>query len=356
MCKFIKEKLKMQKKTTMDDIARELHVSRSLVSRALSDEYGVNDDTRTKIRLAALEMGYNFSKVKRLKKTKAIGKTENICVVIPRMDFIDENFYGKIVFGIEKSLNQRKIDFSLSIIEGNTKQEDEFLISVRRIKCDGIIIIGGISYKNIIALISSGFPTVMVDTAYGNFKNDRITSNGYWGCYDAVEYLINSGHRKIGFAGSLDYSDPFTERVRGFRECIEHYKHLQVEAVEIISQYGTQKEPFDLENARQLILQDNRPTAIMCANDPTAFKLYDFIGELGLKIPDDISIIGFDNCEKCEYVVPKLSSVNVPKCEIGKAAVELLLNRIADKDLITRDLKFDAALVIRDSVKILNKK
>lgn len=346
----------MVKKVTMDDIAKTLNISKALVSRALSDKYGVNDDTRTKIRITALEKGYNFSKVRNLKNSRDGGNIESISVVIPRLDFIDENYYGKIVSGIEKALNQRKITFNLTIIDAEQDDEKEFLINLRKIKSDGIIIIGFISYNNIIALISSDIPAVLVDATYVNFKNDRITSNNYWGCYDACEYLVAAGHQKIGFIGNMNYSETFKERYRGFIDCIAHYDN--VEAVEMTSQFGNLKEPVDFENVKKILAGSDRPTAIMCANDPTAFKLYDLLFEMGLKIPEDISVIGYDNCEKCEFVSPKLSSINVPKYEIGFSAVGMLLERIADRNLVTRDLKFDANLVNRDSIKIIkeNKK
>ncbi|MBR7092789.1 MAG: LacI family DNA-binding transcriptional regulator [Clostridia bacterium] len=342
----MKKSAKKAAKVTIKDLADAVGCSSTAVSRALNGKYGVSEKTRAKIRLEAMSRGYVGPHVRHGKKA---GLRQCFSIVVTHNDLLDENFHRQLVYGIEQELGRRGLTSFLTTVESIGGQE--LPLNISRIRADGIFIIGQLSLSNVAALLSGGIPVVMVDTLYLQLKADRVTMNNYQGGYTAANYLISRGHTSVAFVGDPDYSFGFAERYRGFCDCMQKHgvpadqQHL----VRTTAHLGTMS--VDEEQMHRLLSGPGRPTALMCANDGIAFYMYRLCDQWGLRIPDDLSVIGFDNAEKSTLVLPPLTTISVPKYEIGVEAARLLLARLRDPQRNTRCIEMDILLEERASVR-----
>lgn len=334
----------MTKNVSMDLIAAELNISKSLVSRALSDKYGVGDEMRNKIKITAVKMGYVFKN----KTNNHSSKVESVTIIVERHDLLDSGFWVKIINGIEKELYKENISVFLSVIEND---DDDFIpLSIKQMKTNGIMILGLIPLKYIASVSTTGLPIVLVDSIYFNLKFDHILANNYYGAYEATELILNYGHKKIGFVGSVSYSYSYSERLRGFTDCINNRENVEISLFNITNKHDDFYTPFSKDQFKKMINSELLPSALLCASDIIALQVYEILEEAGIKIPEDISIIGFDNIQKGEWVNPPLTSVNISKTAIGQGAAELLLDRINNPDKNPRLIMVGTDIVIRESL------
>lgn len=339
----------MSSKITMDDIADKLDISKSLVSRALSDSYGVSDEMRNKIKVAALNMGYKF----KVKKRERFSQIESVTIIVERHDLLDSGFWVKIINGIEKELNRKGISAFLSVIESD--DEDTIPLSIKQMKTDGVMILGQIPLKHVISVSTSGLPIVLVDSQYSHLKFDHVMANNYTGAYEATEHLIGCGHKRIGFVGAASYSYSFKERLRGFMDCMNDQRTNGFISYQITDHFDDFYTPFSKKQFKMVMDARERPTAMLCANDIAAFCAYDLLSEAGLKIPQDVSVMGFDNVPKSEWVSPPLSTVHIPKTSMGERAVDLLMKKIENPDKTLELVLVGTHLIKRESVMNITK-
>jgi len=217
-------------------------------------------------------------------------------------------------------------------------------------KSSGILMLGVIPMKHILAVSTTKLPIVLVDSPYSNLKYDHVLANNYQGTYEATELLLNHGHTHIGFVGSASYSFSFRERVRGFQDCILERQNDTLKSFCITEKHDSFFIPFSREQFRQVMRSSERPTALVCANDITAFLVYELLNEFNLKVPEDVSVIGFDNVPKSEWINPSLTTVNVPKTTMGQRAVDLLLKRIENPDHCFEQVLLGTNIIRRNSV------
>lgn len=336
-------------KVTMLDIANRLGVSKSLVSRALSDKYGVSDEMKTKIRLTAIEMGYKVPNYARNRRTGSA--PYSISILLRRDIFTDTTFYNEILNGIESAVREKKMLLHLTIVEDN----DTCAINTQNIYCDGIIVLGLMTIQNVAAVLTTGKAVVLLDTFNPSYKVDRISSNNFAGCYRSTDYMIACGHKHICFVGDINYSYSFINRWNGFRARVSESKKDGVVYSKAIGLLSDPDCPFCIDDLRSVLQQPDRPTALVCANDAVARYAYPVIKEMGLSIPHDISLIGFDNVRQSANLQPPLTTMNVPKYQMGHLAVEQLFERMAKRHDFIAYTQLDVELVERDSVLVLPK-
>ncbi len=340
-------------KVSMTQIAEKLGVSKSLVSLALSNKYGVNDQTRFKIYIEAIKMGFDFQTIRSLNE-----KNEKymISIYIKQIDLITERFWPEILSGIEKSLSRMNYRMKTHVWDNNDS-EDELLVSVAQGGSDGVIIISELPKNVLIGLKKMNVPTVIVDSKeYYDGLFDNVRVNNYLGGYLVAEYLTKMGHKKLGFVGSIYHSVSFRERYQGFMDYFQN-NSIIVDVKKAISKAKNSPENDFLFVTEDLsfMLEEDHPTAIFCANDVIAAMVYDKINQLGYRIPEDISVIGFDNVYVTNAYKPRLTSVNINKKEVGEQAVKLILNRINFPEKITQSILLGVEIDEKKSVYDLNK-
>lgn len=330
------------KKVTIFDVAREAGTSYSTVSRVFSNSGKVAEVTKRRVIEVADELGYVPNKQAR---SLAGGKTHAIGILVPRFD---NGYVSSVVNGIDDEI--AGTDYNILLYTTHRADQDEARYVNRIINdlAEGLIILlprHSETYLN--ALAAKNFPYVFVDHQGVSETSISITATNFRGAYDATEYLINLGHQRIAFiTGHLDVRSGL-DRLHGYRAALQDYG-IEVEAEliqngDFLPQSGYIKTQ-DLLNLKEL------PTAIFASNDLMAFGVMNAITDAGLSVPEDISVIGFDNIPQTELFRPRLTTIHQPLTEMGRIATRMLLQQIEDPSKVPHQGTLLATeLVIRDS-------
>ena len=311
-------------------------------------KYGVSDETRLKIRIEAVNLGYEFRK-----SASSRGRSDisDVMVIMAKKSLSDTGYYTKILESIEEALNRKSIRISLRFLDSDPEDKDiPIEWSIRSFKTSGIIIVGNISRENISLLMSTGLPVVLVDVTDPAIPADRVMTNNFLGMYFGAKYLVDTGHKRILFVGAYNNSVSFMDRYHGCKYFADNQKAVGVSFRYAIGDYDSRRQPFNRKELEAMLSRSDLPDAILCANDPIAFKIYDMLKERGLRIPEDISVVGFDDVQMCDWVEPKLTSVRSPKQELGKRAVDMLIRRIRNPDCSFECVQIGTGIAYRDSV------
>lgn len=339
-------------KVTMKYIAEKLGLSINAISIALNNKPGISQERRREILKLADELGY-LDKFPHYKPSYA---NKNICVILQSMYFKDAYFYSKILVGIEEE--SRLNNYNVII---NFYEDGNFTIPncVENIKVSGIIIAGSIRDEYLISLKQFKIPIVLVDHSSLLVPMDSIMSDNKLGSYIATEYLINNGFKNIGFFGDLNYSLSINERYFGYHEALKNKINMDenttlddfIKDRSILS--DLEKNIINSDNGKIVDLIKNIkyfPEAFVCSNDNAAIHLIKALTTLGYDIPNDVSVIGFDNIILSTFISPKLTTIRVNKELMGKKAVDKLIFRMKNKDYPIENTILSVQLIERDSV------
>lgn len=334
-------------------IADQVGVSKALVSKALSNDPAVNDQTRETIWRTAGEMGYRIEK---LKKATAFSKTGNIAVLMPQAYLSDIEYWGKVIRGIDKALADHGYSMILSGIDIELSPEESLPSSIIDAKADGALMMGHMPQAYVDVLSARMFPTVLVDSSLPNPPFDHVLANNYAGAYSAAEALLAAGHRKLAFVGDPETAWSFRERARGFEEGVQDFNARTGANASVakirgigVSGKGNYISPEFADRLKQTIERDE-VDALFCANDMLALESIRQLREYGLECPDDLSVIGFDDLSLSGYVQPALTTVRVPKERIGTRAAELLIRRLHQPSGAAEQVLIATTLIERASV------
>ena len=307
------------KKPTLDLIAKECGVTKGLVSRALGGKNNVSDATRERIIRKATELGYDTSKL----KVHKVSSNRVLLVGSSRILF-KEDFWQPIITSRSSTLSRNNL-----IVEYFAFEEDNIdEITVKKLKessCNAFILIHVIPQIIVDALVGKKKPIVVVDPKTFHSEVTQFKFSNYDSAYLATERLIQQGHTNIAFYGSDSHSTSFRERHEGFMSCMETYKG-QVTPYSII--FNNADKNYADEEIFHNIVANNPISAIVCANDIIALNAIKSINRLNKKVPEDISVIGFDNIRAGEFMSPKLSTFNIPRQEIGEEVAKYVANSI----------------------------
>ncbi len=338
------------KKVTLQMIADHLGVSKGLVSIALSDKYGVSTETRSDIVIAAIQMGYDFSKIKKQRESL---KSNLFYVLTKDIDLHTDRFWPQIIKGIESQALKFNYKIRVKAWDENTNL-DLFVSDIIDMKCSGIIIISEIPPFIFNHLVLSNIPMILVDgkIMYDDFI-DTISVNNYASFYNATKYVIDNGHKRIAFVGDISHAHSFNQRHLGFLDCAKQYPDVQVT---LLTDKGDDPEITNVYNIAQLrnSLLERKVEAYLCANDNIAEKLYRMAQVHGINIPNDISVIGFDDNAQSKSMQPPLATVNVPKREVGEQCFNALVERVKHRDYSLRRINIMCKVIQRESVKNRN--
>ena len=203
------------------------------------------------------------------------------------------------------------------------------------------------NFKNIqTQILKHKIPIVLIDHRGVDLDLSSISASNKKGAFDAVEYLIILKHKHIGFiTGLMDFGCS-QERLAGYREALQKN---DINIDDSIIKFGDFTEASGYMCSKELLKQQNEVTALFCSNDEMAFGAIQAVKDLGLKIPDDISIIGFDDVPKAAYSFPPLTTVKQPLQAMGEKAAELVIQQIRASSFEKEDLFLDTQLIIRDT-------
>lgn len=336
-------------KVTLQMIADKLGVSKGLVSIALSDKYGVNTETRSDIVMTAIQMGYDFN---RIKKQKESTRSNLFYVLTKDIDLHTDRFWPQIIKGIESKATEYKYKIKVKSWDESTNL-DMFVADIVDMRCSGIIIISEIPPFIFNHLVLSKIPMILVDgkIMYDDFI-DTISVNNYAAFYNATSYVIEQGHRHLAFVGDINHAYSFNQRYHGFKDCVKKYPHVKMTR---LTAAGDDQDTTKNYNRKQLYqsLAEGKVEAYLCANDSIAEKVYLLAETMGINIPHHISVMGFDDNYQSKHMTPPLATVNVPKKELGELCFNSLRDRIRNRESSLKRINIMCKIVKRES--ILNK-
>jgi len=328
---------------TIKDVAKMAGVSISTVSYALNNNTKVSNKTKQKILEAARQLSYQKNGfASDLKKSS----TRTIAIIVTDLA---GPYYAELVKGIQDVTLSKGYDLlACSSIGEETSTAVKFLTEKR---VDGAIILAYNISEEIITLSArKEFPIILLDRKVDSEYVVSIEVDNEEGSYRAAEYLIEQGHREIAYISGKSKGGLHSMRLQGYENALR--KHgLDVSSQ--LHQFGI----FDRDNGysmtKMLIAQGNLPSAIMYANDEMAIGGINAFKEHGIKVPSDVSVIGFDDIELAQYVRPSLTTIMQPKYERGALAAHLIFQILEGKE-VESYYKLPTKLVLRDSVNKMN--
>jgi DNA-binding LacI/PurR family transcriptional regulator len=333
-------------RTTITEIARELNISPSTVSRALNNNPAISTKTRDAVIDLAKKLNYlpNLLALNLLKK-----RTNTIGVIVPE---ITSYFFSSIISGIQDILNPLGVNMIIGQSNESYEEEKSIVRTFASIRVDGFLISPSSKTKNfdhLKMLTENNIPLVIFDRDCEGIEVDKVFVDEYKGAFQAVEHLINTGCRRIAhIAGSSTLS---TSRHR-----LEAYKDaLKLHDIPINDEYIVESEGFAPEHGidptKKLLALPNPPDAIFTINDGVAIGAMYVIKEEGIAIPDQISVIGFDDDPHSCYFKPSLSTVWQPTYELGMLSARILMKRVESNNDISkiRIEKLFPELIVRGS-------
>lgn len=326
---------------TIKDIAKIANVSHTTVSRALNDSPLISDSTKETIRRIAKELNYtpNYNA-----KSLVLDKSYNIGVFFSKVgEGTSADFFYEVINGVNYVI---KNDYKL-VIAGVDDYGD--FSSINKKSFDGIILMSQSSKDDafIYNMIQKKIPIVVLNRVIEGKDIINILTNDKDGAYNAVDLFIKKGHEKIAIIEGIQGFESTRERKAGYLEALMDH------GIEVKKQYIVQGK-YNLESGYQamneLLDLSERPTAVFCSNDDMAVGAMKAIQEKGLKIKEDISVVGFDDSRFSRYVSPALTTVKRPIKEISMEGANKLLGLISNETVSNELYYIDTELIIRDSV------
>jgi LacI family transcriptional regulator len=355
----------MDKKVSMQQIADMVGLSKYAVSKALAGKSGVSAKTRERIIEAATQLGY--FKQKRLQKpaeeyaksgsAASAGlrlepnKRAVVAVLMPnvRLQNMDSGFWGVIVNGIGYALS--RLNLGMLILTEHTAEHLQTLLKPERLL--GVIGVGDISTSMLLEVQRLGLPFVLTDHEDSLVPSDTVFASNMDSMAALTGHLLALGHRSFWFLGDTGFSRSFTDRWMGYRKALEE-QGIQVEP-------RTGKLPLsgtDREGNIRLLQKQldglpaghlSLPTAWVCANDEIAMAALAVLEEKGIRVPEQVSVTGFDDIGESREASIPLTTVHVKKVQLGERAVAALLDRTRDPDKPFEKISLACELVIRSS-------
>ena len=338
----------MAKSVTMRDIANKVGVSTVTVSKALSDKEGVGNELRNVIIRTAEEMNYHYTSGEAAQK-KAASYTIGVIVADNFMDAGANifTFYMKMYHSIITQMKEYNCSVVMEIVSRDmlaTKKLPDMVIDKR---VDGIIVLGYIESKYLNGIKKTNMPMVYLDFYDRTFEAASIVTDNMYGTYMLTDYVVSMGHEKIAFVGNIKATPSILDRYLGY------YRALLNNNIELRKDYiidDRDRDGYDIE----ISLPKDMPTAFVCNCDQTATRLIEKLVKNGYKVPEDISVVGFDNYSQSTYTLPRLTTVEVNVEEMTKTALDIITRVISgDSKAVTRKV-ISGKLIVRDSVRRIN--
>ncbi len=315
-----------QSETTIHDIARKLNISASTVSRALNNNPLISEQTRKLIKRTALDMGYRPNTMAANLRTR---RTNTIGVIVP---LINRHFFSSVISGVEAVAYTRGFAVTISQSNDNYRKETKIAQTLFSNRVDGLILSIGMQttkFAHLKLFSERKVPLVFFDRIVDEIDAHKISVDDFRGGYKATKHLIEQGAKKIAHVGGPLNLKIYQSRLDGYFEAMKE-AGLEVDSRMLIHNSLTR---VDGTNAiKKLISNPVRPDAIFCGNDTTALSAIIYLKETGIKVPDDMLIVGFSNEPFSEVVTPSISTIRQPGFEMGKKAAELIIEQIKQKD------------------------
>jgi LacI family transcriptional regulator len=334
-----------EKEITIYDIARELDISAATVSRGLKDHPAVNKATRKKIQDLAKQLGYRsnmFASSLRKKSTHTIG------VIVPRLS---SYFMSNVIAGMEHLASTEGYNLIISQSLETLKKEMANADTMFNSRVDGLLVSLSFETQNIDhfePFIRKGIPVIFFDRIKEHNKCMGIIIDNYKAAYEATKHLLDNGYRRIMHIGGSTVSPVYAERLRGYKQALTDHK-IQPDPKLILTK--NMSEEAGVESARYILKLKHLPDAVFSANDACAVYCMRTLKKEGIRIPEDMGFVGFNNDPMSKVVEPNLTTINYPGYAMGEAAVTQLINHLNKVSNVTTTniIILRSELIIRES-------
>ena len=326
----------------VNKIAQITKVSPATVSRVLNHPELVNKETKNLIEKAIVDLGYNLEEVlqKQIDQNKRV-----IMAVLPS---IDNPFYNNVMKGIKTSANSHDFDVVIYLGNINRNNLDHFLDVVKMSNSRGVVCLNRKMEKEVADTINSIVPLIQCCEYNKESTAEYVSINDYAAAKNATEYMLNLNYRKIALINgplSFNYAE---ERLRGFEAAMEEKgitvpKNWKISLPEVSYSLG-------YSAASQLLGAKEKPDAIFCAADVFAISVIKAAKRYGLRVPEDVGVVGFDNVEMASITIPGITKVNQPAYQIGFTTGETISEKISNPNSRPRSILLDTELIARDSI------
>lgn len=343
----------MKRKVTLKQIARELDVSISTVSKALRNSIEISEDTRQKVQAFAKLYNYKPNNIALSLKNK---KTKTIGIIIPE---IVHHFFATVISGIEQVANENGYNVIVCLSDESFDKEVINMEMLANGSTDGFIM--SLSketeqkkdFHHIVEVINQGMPVVMFDRVTNDVLCDKVIIDDQLAAYDAVEFLIKKGFKDIGLVTTVDYVSVGKLRTEGYVNALNDHD-LPVNENIIVKIEDIE----DCASKIEKMLLNNKPDAIFAVNELFAVTTIKLANKMGLKVPEDISVIGFTDGIISQYSTPTITTVSQNGIKMGGRAAKMLIERLEMEEQEEENEQYrteliDTHLVERESTSTL---
>ncbi|EGQ9188061.1 substrate-binding domain-containing protein [Vibrio cholerae] len=333
---------------TMKDIARLAGVSTSTVSHVINKSRFVSDEIAERVNNAAQQLNYAPSALARSLK---MNRTKTIGMLVTTST---NPFFGEVVKSVERSCYHQGYNLILCNTEGDNQRMKASINTLLQKRVDGLLLMCSTLEGERLDVFDRypDIPIVVMDWGPILFASDKIQDNSLQGGYMAAKHLIECGHKEIGCI-----TGPLIRHQAQMR--YEGYKRALAEAGIAINPDWIVESDFECEGGYQafekLYQRGKLPSALFVSNDMMAMGVIQAASQRGLRVPDDLSLIGYDDVHIAKFMTPALTTIHQPKYRLGKAAVDTLLYRLENPDTTAQVVQLEPTLVVRNSVCSLNK-
>ena len=336
----------MAKAVKLSDIAERVGVSTVTVSKALSGQKGVSEEVREKIHSIAEELGYQQPSAARKSQNH---KNFNIGILISERFLVKyESFYWQMYQAVATRATAEECFTMLEVIGKAEEESSRMPKLVQERKVDGIIVIGKMMDAYLQHLnTEAGIPVIYLDYYNGREASDSVISNSYYGTYELTYYLYRMGHRKIAYVGTLLAMESITDRYFGYQKALLELGLEQKKGWVLDDRHI---ETGEIDTVNMLQIPKDMPTAFVCNCDLTASFLIKKLKDNGYRVPEDISVVGFDN-----YLYPGLSDIQITTYEVdleemARRAIHNMISKISNENYKPGIHIVEGHMVLKESV------
>jgi LacI family transcriptional regulator len=335
-------------KLNIVDIAKKSGFSITTVSRVMNgkaDKYRISKKTQQVVQEVAKELNYVPNEFAQNLRT---GSSKTIALIIPSLQ---DPFFAKVASVINNEVRKYNYFALIGDSDDNIENERAEVLHLSSRSLNGMIIVPcGSEGEHLTKMQKKGLPVICIDRYFENSDLSFVSSDNYEGAYSASKYLVEHGHTSIACIQGVKHSTSNIQRVKGFLNAMKDSG---------ITSYSVVGDAFSVQNGyleTKLLLHDKvRPTAIFALSNTIAIGCIRALKEDKVKIPEEISLITFDDHPYFNYINPPLTCVSQPVEDICKTAVKILFSKILDKNDGTKQIFLKTNLIIKESVKNINK-
>ncbi|MFC0212308.1 LacI family DNA-binding transcriptional regulator [Paenibacillus chartarius] len=334
-----------RKKVSMQDIADHLQISKNAVSIALAGKKGVSREVREQVLLTAKELGYG-------RYGERDKPSLNMLVLVPEriISFEDNDhflFFHNLMWTLEKEIRNQGYNAVIARIDRQMEEERRLPNLFHDVPFVGVVLFGIVSHSYAGMVAEQGKPFVMLDSYHRGIRAPAVTSANIEGAYEAVTYLSRCGHRRIGFVGATNLTTSHEERWVGYWTAMRDAGLAMDAAMCLTESRGFEATEEEIRNYWQSM--QAKPTAVFCSNDRAAILLMKVLRDMNIRVPEDVSVMGFDDLRMAESMNPGLTTMRVDIPGMCHAAVELLRMTLDTERAMIR-WSVPPELVVRGSV------